>query len=95
MINKQIQEELSKFRANRESFKIIDTNGLGSMNIMIVWILTKENHDSIVKIIDMTELNENFDVYDYEISLPALIKARKTFLDKENKDLDNLFNKKK
>lgn len=76
-----VQQEISKFRDTRETFTINDKNWLWLVNIMIVWIRHNEIKDDIVKIIDMWELDESFDVMDYKISLTDLIIARQMFLD--------------
>ena len=91
MIDTKVQEELSKFKVSRETFKIIDENWLGNMDVMILGIKHYEDKDDLIKVIDMWDFSEDFDVCDYEISLTALIKARKKFLDEEQKTIDRIF----
>ena len=80
MDNKQILEDISKFRNTKETFTIIDENWLGKMQVMILWIECSKKFDDTVILIDMGEFNESFDVMDYKIWLKDLVKARKNFI---------------
>ena len=80
MVNKIVQEEIAEFRNNRKSFTIIDKNWLWKTEVMIVWIKHHINKDDVVKVIDMWDFEESFDILDYEITLTALIEARNNYL---------------
>lgn len=80
MEDKEILEQIAQYRRSRETFEILDRHGLWHVKIMIIWIRTHKTKDDIVKIIDMWELQDSFDVIDYEISLTDLVKARKLLL---------------
>ena len=81
MDNMEILEQISSFKASRQSFDIIDSGWLWYMKVMILWIQCKDSGPDILTIIDMLEFNESSDVLDYRIDLPALVKARRKYLE--------------
>lgn len=68
-------DDIWTLRTNRKTFKINDINGLWKCKVMIIWIHHNEIKDDIVKLIDMWEMSDTFDVIDYEIPLKDLCRA--------------------
>lgn len=88
MKTKTVLEKISQYRITRETFWINDKNGLGRCKVMIIGIQCNSKGDDYLKLIDMWELNESFDVIDYTISLKDVIKGIEEFEANEKEAVD-------